>query len=161
MEFFMFFLCKFFSILDQQHFYIILGVKQSGILITFANFNTSQCKQTQVCVDKVVKRPEDPFPCVCESVAHGKSRNVVKGEVDVCFHLSPCLKSHSDTEVRSGGQSKSISHIVAVLTVVLTVTTSVCGPPSFLSVLPRPTVTTGICLEQQVLPSTVTKQQDF
>ena len=28
-------------------------------------------------VDKVVKRPEDPFPRVCESVTYGKSRNVV------------------------------------------------------------------------------------
>ena len=34
--------------------------------VTFANFITSQCKQTHVCVDKVVKRPEDPFPRICE-----------------------------------------------------------------------------------------------
>ena len=34
-------------------------------------------------VDKVVNRPEDPFPHVCESVTYGhsngKSRNVVNG----------------------------------------------------------------------------------
>ena len=29
---------------------------------TFANFDASQCKQTNVCVDKVETRPEDPFP---------------------------------------------------------------------------------------------------
>ena len=46
----------------------------------------SQCKQTQVCVDKVVKRPEDPFPRVCENVTYGKSGNVVNG----CF-LDPDL----------------------------------------------------------------------
>ena len=49
-------------------------------MITFANFNTSQYKQTHVCVDKVVKRPEDPFPRVCDSVTYGKSRNVVNAQ---------------------------------------------------------------------------------
>ena len=38
------------------------------LLITFANFIASQCKQTHVCVDKVVKRPEDPFPRICEGL---------------------------------------------------------------------------------------------
>ena len=50
-------------------------------------FNTSQCKQTQVCLDKVVKRPEDPFPRVCESVTYGKSRNVVNGLFVGCLLL--------------------------------------------------------------------------
>ena len=71
------FLRRFFSILVQQHFSVILGGKQLEILITFANFNTSQCKQTHMCVGKVGKRPEDPFPRVCESVTYGKSRNIV------------------------------------------------------------------------------------
>ena len=34
-----------------------------------------------------------------------------------------------------------------------TSTTSLCGPPSLLSVQPGPSVTTGICLGWQVLPS--------
>ena len=45
----------------------------------FSNFNLGQCKQTHMCVDKVVKRPEGPFPRVCESVTYGKSRNFVNG----------------------------------------------------------------------------------
>ena len=35
-------------------------------LITFANFNASQCKQTHVRVGKMVKRPEDPLRRICE-----------------------------------------------------------------------------------------------
>ena len=38
-------------------------------------FSMSQCKQTNI--DKVVKKLEDPFPCVCGSVTYSKSRNVV------------------------------------------------------------------------------------
>ena len=34
-----------------------------------------------------------------------------------------------------------------------TFTTSVCGPPSLLSIPPGPTLTTGICLGRQVIPS--------
>ena len=37
--------------------------------------------------------------------------------------------------------------------VAITSTTSVCGPPSLLSIPPRSTVTAGICLEWQVIPS--------
>ena len=33
-----------------------------------------------------------------------------------------------------------------------TLTTSLCGPPTLLSVLPRPAVTTGIYVKRQVLP---------
>ena len=50
-------------------------------------------------------------------------------------------------------------------------TTPVCGPPTILSLPPRPNFTTGICLERQVIPSArmeaimqhyvFTKQQDF
>ena len=36
---------------------------------------------------------------------------------------------------------------------VTTLTITVCGPPSILSVPSRPNVTTGICLERQVVPS--------
>ena len=37
--------------------------------------------------------------------------------------------------------------LMTITTVVSTLTTSVCGPPSILSIPPRPNVTTGICLE--------------
>ena len=36
---------------------------------------------------------------------------------------------------------------------VSTPATPVCGPPTILTVPPRPSVTTGICLERQVVPS--------
>ena len=45
------------------------------------------------------------------------------------------------------------SYLVAITTMVSTSTTSLCGPPSLLSVQPGPTVTTGICLGRQVIPS--------
>ena len=43
-----------------------------------------------MCVDKVVKRPEDPFTRLCESVTYGKSRNVVNvvDDCDLIFSTS-------------------------------------------------------------------------
>ena len=41
-----------------------------------------------MCVDEVLKRPEDPFPHVFESVTYGKSQNVVNAMI----HMSS-LKS--------------------------------------------------------------------
>ena len=38
-----------------------------------------------MCVDKVVERPEDPFPRVCESVTYGKSRNIVNEKTPIDF----------------------------------------------------------------------------
>ena len=74
--------------------------------------------------------------------------------VDV--HVStvpPAQKSHSEAQDNSGGRGDTHSPLVAVSTVVSTFTTSVCGPPMLLSVPSRSTVTTGICLERQVVPS--------
>ena len=38
-----------------------------------------------MCVDKVVERPEYPFPRVCESVTYGKSRNIVNEKTPIDF----------------------------------------------------------------------------
>ena len=66
-----------------------------------------------------------------------------------CFQHSPC----SAKSFRSSGPSRrGNSPLVANITLVYTPTTSVCGPPTILSVPPA-TVTTGICLEQQVIRS--------
>ena len=46
--------------LGQQHFNVIVA------LISFANFNANQCNQTNVHVDKVVIRQEQPFSLLCE-----------------------------------------------------------------------------------------------
>ena len=76
------------------------------------------------------------------------------GEVDI--HVStvpPAQQSHSEAQDHSGGQGDTHSPLVAVTTLVSTLTMSVCGPPMFLSVPPRPTVTTGICLGRQVISS--------
>ena len=70
----------------------------------------------------------------------------------ICFHLSPCLTSHSDTEVRSGGQSNPVGPLVTLITVVPTAM-SVFGPPSHHPVPPGPPVTTWVGLGWQVLPS--------
>ena len=43
--------------------------------------------------------------------------------------------------------------VIALTTVVSTSTTSVCEPPTVLSILQRPVVITGLYLEQQVVPS--------
>ena len=71
------------------------------------------------------------------------------GEVDV--HVSTV----SEAQDHSGERSDINSHLVAITTMVSTSTTctSVCGPPSLLSILLGPTVTTGLCLGWQVIPS--------
>ena len=51
------------------------------------------------------------------------------------------------------GEVILIAPLVAITTMVSTSITSVCGPPTLLSILPRPVVTTGIYLERQVVPS--------
>ena len=51
-----------------MHFSIILGVLQCKYLITFANFNTCQCNQTHMCIDRVAKMPE--FPRVFQGLCH-------------------------------------------------------------------------------------------
>ena len=58
----MYFFSTLYSSLDEQHFRIIVGLLQGEILMTLANFNASQCKQTHVHVGKEEKRPEDHFP---------------------------------------------------------------------------------------------------
>ena len=67
--------------------------------------------------------------------------------------ISPAQQSHSEAQDDPGGRDDTHSPLVAIKTVVSTLATSVCGPPSILSVQPRPSVTTGICLERQVVPS--------
>ena len=48
---------------------------------------------TRVCIDKVVKRPEDPFSHVRESVTYRKSRNVVNGATSEKKINSYCYKN--------------------------------------------------------------------
>ena len=76
------------------------------------------------------------------------------GTVDVQVSaVSLSQQSHSEAQDDPGGRGETRSPLVVVTTMVSTVTTTVCGPPSILSVPSRPTVTTGICLERQVVPS--------
>ena len=70
-----------------------------------------------------------------------------------CFHHSPYLAKSFRTQDHPGGRSDTNSSLVAITTMVSTSTTSLCGPPSLLSVQPGSTVTTGICLGWQVIPS--------
>ena len=77
-----------------------------------------------------------------------------QGEVYV--HVSTIFQSHSESKDHPG--QRGISNTpppVAVTTVVCTSTMTVCGAPSYHnhSVPPGPTVTTGVCLGQQVVPS--------
>ena len=72
-------------------------------------------------------------------------------EVDVHVStISPAQQSQSEAQDHSGGQGNTHRHLLAVTTMV---STPVCGPPTILSIPPRPTVTTGICHERQVVPS--------
>ena len=69
------------------------------------------------------------------------------------FTPFPLLKSLSDAQDNPGGQGDTNSPLVAITTVVSTFTMSVCGPPTLLSIPPRPAVTAGIYLKWQVVPS--------
>ena len=76
------------------------------------------------------------------------------GEVDV--HVStvpPTQQSHSEASVHSDWRGDTHRPLVTITTMVSTSITSVCGPPTLLSILPRPVVTTGIYLKRQVVPS--------
>ena len=76
------------------------------------------------------------------------------GEVDVHVStVSPAQQSHSEDQDHSDRRVVTQSPLVTITTVVSTSTTSVCGPPTLLSIPPRPAVTTGIYLELQVVPS--------
>ena len=68
-------------------------------------------------------------------------------------NISPAQHSHSETTDHPGGRSDTNSPLVAVITVVPTSNTSVCRPPSRHSIPLGPTVRTGVCLGQQVIPS--------
>ena len=59
--------------------------------------------------------------------------------VDVCC----CRQSHSEAQDNPEGRVDTHSPLVSVTTVVSTLTTTVCEPPSILSVRLRPTFTTG------------------
>ena len=99
------------------------------------------------------------FPSLCpisgaSSTGNGCSVTRLAGTIDVHIStVSPAQQSHSEAQDHPGGQSDTNSPLVAISTVVSTPTTSVRGLPSILSVMPRPTVTRGICLERQVIPS--------
>ena len=95
------------------------------------------------------------FPSSClqfRSLKHRCSVTRLAGEVNVhVSNLPPAQLSHSEAQDHPGGRTNN--PLMAFTTVVPTSTTSVCEPPSFLSLSPEPTVTTGICLERQVIPS--------
>ena len=97
------------------------------------------------------------FPSLClqfQSLEHGDrfSTTRLAGEVDVHVStISPTQQSHSEAQDHSGGRSDTNSPLVAITTMVSTPT--MCGPPSLLPISLRPTVTTGICLERQVIQS--------
>ena len=63
------------------------------------------------------------------------------------------LLSHSEAQDHSEGRGDTHSPLVAISTVVSTLTTSVCGPSTLLSLPPSCAATIEICLEQQVVPS--------
>ena len=87
------------------------------------------------------------------STGNGCPITGVAEEVDVHVStVSPARQSHSEAQDHPGGRGDTNSPLVAVTTVVSTFTTSVCGPPTLLSIPPRPAVTTGIYLERQVVP---------
>ena len=67
--------------------------------------------------------------------------------------VSPAQQSLSEAQDDPGGRGDTHSPLVAVTTMVSTLTKSVCGPPSIISISLRPTYKTGICLEWQVIPS--------
>ena len=66
--------------------------------------------------------------------------------------ISPAQQSDSEAQDHPGGRGDTHSPLVAVTTVVLTFTMSVCGPPMPLSVPPRPGHNRAI-FERQVVPS--------
>ena len=75
-------------------------------------------------------------------------------EVDVQFStISPAHQSHSETMDHPGGQSDTNCPLVAITIMVFTSTTSVFGLPSHHSVPLGPTLTTGVCLRRQGIPS--------
>ena len=69
------------------------------------------------------------------------------------FPPFPLLNKSFRTKDQPGGRGNSNSPLKAVSTVVHTSTTSVCGPPLHHSVPLGFTVTTSVCLRQQVVPS--------
>ena len=76
------------------------------------------------------------------------------GEVDVHVSTFPLLsKVIQKLRTTQEGEVILIAPLVAITTVVFTPTMPVCVPPSILSVSPRPSVTTWICLKRQVVPS--------
>ena len=76
------------------------------------------------------------------------------GEVDIHVStVSPAQQSHSEAQDHSDRRGDTHHPLVAVTTMVSTSAMSVCGPPSLLSISPGPTVTTGICLRRQIIPS--------
>ena len=76
------------------------------------------------------------------------------GEVDVHVStVSPAKQSHSEAQDHPDGRSNTNRPLVAVTTVVSTPATTEFGSSMILSVPQRPVVTTGLHLEQQVVPS--------
>ena len=76
------------------------------------------------------------------------------GAVDVHVSTVPLnQQSHSETTIYPGWRDYSSSPLVAVTTVVPTPTSSESRSPSHHSIPPRRTVTTGVCLGRQVVPS--------
>ena len=73
-------------------------------------------------------------------------------EVDVHFStVSPAQRSYSEAQDHPDGRGDSHRPMVAVTTVVSTMTE--CGSPTILSAPQRPVVTTGLYLERQVVTS--------
>ena len=69
--------------------------------------------------------------------------------------VSPTQQGYSETTLDTGGRSDSDSPLVAKTVMVSTPTSSLCGPPTVLSLPSRSSVTTGseIHLGQMVIPS--------
>ena len=105
----------------------------------------------------------DPFPCPgaaggrSVSVATDSGHNPLGQTHSVLPQCDsrPFISAEVIQKLRMTreGEVILIAPLVAVTTVVSIHTTSVCGPPSIFFVPPIPTVTTGICLERQVVPS--------
>ena len=91
-----------------------------------------------------------------KSPSGGCSVPRLAGEVNV--HVSPissAQQSHSEGPVHPDGRGNSHSPLVAESVVVSTPTSSLCGPPSSLSLPSRSSVPVGseVCLRRKVVPS--------
>ena len=103
------------------------------------------------------QRPSSPVNVSHSGASNNGDRCFVTGLAGaVDIHVSTvslAQQNHSETTCHHRQWDNSNSPMVAFTTVVPTSTSSVCGPPSHHSIHLRTTVTNGVCLRWQVIPS--------